>query len=474
MNKENFFNITQPLPSDIELEKKMLGMIMTDNDIMQEVRNIITFKDFYNDIHQRIFYGMCLLQEREAVIDPITLANILGKDIEKVRISYLSDLGCSELNSTGFKYIASKIKELSNRRGTIRNLLSVANDMMNTSTDMEDNINKVNDIANDTLKAVNKGVHALDMKQLIEKTEAQIIENLRNGGALKGRQSGITDLDLALGGFENELVVIGGRPSCGKTTLTVNLLRGLAVNYKCLFFSMEQKDTQLITKIISQDTKIDNRLIDRGQLDSHQAEKVLDAMNKLKDLHLKVDERAGIGIAEIENAIIREKQIKGLDVVCIDYLQYMDLGKADNANAAFTRIVKQLKTLTKKYNICIILLSQLSRACEQRPDHHPMMSDLRDSGSIEQEADKILLLYREAYYNPETELKDIIEINLAKNRNGAVNNKIMLGFDLSKQLIYSLTEQDQVRVLQGRATEDKDKHLQMEMEEVNIPEDFPF
>lgn len=482
MTKHNFFNITQALPSDIELEKKILGQIMYDNEILQEVRTIITYKDFYSDVNQRIFYAICILQQREAVIDPITLANVLGSDIEKVKISYLSELGTSEPTSSGFKYVASKIKELSNRRATIQNLIKVANNMMDTDTDMEDNINKVSDVANDTLKSINKGVHALDMKQLIEKTEAQILESIQNGGVFKGRQSGITDLDLALGGFENELIVIGARPSMGKTTLTVNLLRGLAVNHKCLFFSMEQKDTQLITKIISQETKIDNRLIDRGQLDNNQITEVFNAMSKLKDLNLKVDERAGIGIAEIENAIIREKQTRGLDVVCIDYLQYMDLGKTDNANMAFTKIVKSLKTLTKKYGICIILLSQLSRACESRPDHRPMMSDLRDSGSIEQEADKIILIFREAYYNPETDLKDILEINLAKNRNGAVNNKIMLGFDLSKQLVYSLSEEDKVKKLQPKTVKENKTKKKIEpkqikindMVEVDAEEDFPF
>lgn len=236
----------------------------------------------------------------------------------------------------------------------------------------------------------------------------------------------------------------------GKTTLTVNLLRGLAVNHKCLFFSMEQKDTQLITKIISQDTKVDNRKIDIGDLNSIEQKQVFDAMDNLKNLQLKVDERAGLGIAEIESAIIKEVQTRGLDVVCIDYLQYMDFGDTENTNYAITKVVKRLKNLTKKYGICIILLSQLSRAVETRADHHPIMSDLRDSGSVEQEADKIMLLYRDVYYNPETELKDVLEINLAKNRNGAVNNRIMLGFDLTRQLIYSLTDADKVDIVCGK------------------------
>lgn len=463
---KNFLLLNSPLPSDIEMEKKILGMIFANNDILQDVRTIISYTDFYHDKHIKIFYAMCVLQEQEAVIDAITVANILGTDLPSVGVSYITDISISEPSSQGFKYVAHKVKELSSRRTTIQNLIKVANDMMNIDTDMNQNINKVSDVANTVLKTVNKGAHALDMEQLIAKTEVQILENLNNGGRLKGRQSGITDLDLALGGFENELIVVGARPSMGKTTLTVNLLRGLAVNHKCLFFSMEQKDTQLITKIISQDTKIDNRKIDLGNLDGLEQTKVFEAMKNLKNLNLKVDERAGLGINEIESAIIREVQTKGLDVVCIDYLQYMDFGDTENNNYAITKVVKRLKNLTKKYGICIILLSQLSRAVESRTDHHPIMSDLRDSGSVEQEADKIMLLYRDVYYNPDTELKDVLEINLAKNRNGAVNNRIMLGFDLTRQLVYSLTDADKVDLVQGKRKQELAKKEEKLMKKI--------
>ena len=442
-NTNNYITLNVPLPSSLDLERKILGQIFYDNDILTDVRSQLTFKDFYSDKHQRIFYAMCLLQQEEASIDAVTVANKLGRDVETIGVSYISELSISEASRQGFRYVISKIKELSSRRENIVAILNNAKLMFDVETDMNDNINNLSDVADNALRRVNKGVHALNMKALIEKTEAQVIEAYNNQGR-RGRFCGITDLDLVLGGFENELIIIGARPSMGKTTLTVNILRGLARNYKCLFFSMEQKDTQLITKVISQDTKIDSRKIDQGKLNNQELDQVLQSMNKLKDLNLKIDERAGLGIAEIENAIIREKQTHGLDVVCIDYLQYMDFGNTENINLACTKVVKALKNLTKKHNISIILLSQLSRACEQRADHHPLMSDLRDSGSIEQEADKIMLLYRDVYYNKDSELKDVLEINLCKNRNGAVNNNIHLGFDLERQLVYSLVNEDVV------------------------------
>lgn len=448
MSKEKaYLNLTAPLPNDELLEQVVLGHIFLDNSIMTDIKTKLTANDFYYEKHKVIFNAMNILYKQDAKIDVATVANVLGDDIKKITVSYLTDLSIRENSIEGYKYIVEKVKEFSDRRNTAKELVLALNNMMNTQTDMGENILKINEIANDTLKTVNKGSYALNMEELLMKTEMELIENLKNGGKLKGRQSGIADLDNALGGFENELIVCGARPSMGKTSLIVNLLRGLAINHKCLFFSMEQKDTQLITKLLSQDTKIDNRKIDIGALDGQEQTKVFNAMKNLKDLNLKIDERAGIGINEIESAIIKEKQTNGLDVVCIDYLQYMDIGNTENSNYAFTKIVKKLKTLTKKYEICIILLSQLSRAPEQRADHHPIMSDLRDSGSIEQEADKIMLLYRDVYYNPDTEFKDILEINLAKNRNGAVKNNLMLGFDLTKQLIYSLSDEDKVDLI---------------------------
>lgn len=443
-NNNNYFTLNQPLPHSIEFEMKLLAKMINNPDIIQDVLTRVNFKDFYNTKHRKIFYAICLLHQEQAVIDAATIAHKLGEAINDIGASYITDIVMTDFYREGFDYIADKIKELANRREAIRGLIVSAGKMMDTTTIIDENIEAINEITNDMLKNSNKGNHSIQMTQLLEKTRERIEAQLISGQAFSGRQSGITDLDLALGGFDNELIVVGARPSMGKTTLTVNILRGLSVNYQCLFFSMEQKDTQLITKLLSQETNIDNRRIDSGNLNNFELKEVYDKMDKLKDLKLSVDERAGLGIAEIESAIIKAKQTTGLDVVCIDYLQYMDLGKFEDENRAFTRIVKQLKNLTKQYQICIILLSQLSRACETRVDKRPIMSDLRSSGSIEQEADKILLLYRDVYYNPDCEHKDILEINLAKNRNGAVNPCIPLYFNLERQLITSLQAADKV------------------------------
>lgn len=449
-NEKNYFTLNCPLPNSHELEVKLLSKIINNNDIMQEVLTKVKFSDFYNTKHRKIFYAMCLLHQEQAVIDPVTIAHKLGSSIAEIGPSYITDIVMNDFYKDGFDYIADKIKELSNRREAVRGLLVSASKMMNIETNLNENIQSINDLTNDMLKSTNKGNHALRTPELLDKTKEVLEERLINGGGISGRQCGITDLDIAMNGFENELIIIGARPSMGKTTLTVNLLRGLAVNYECLFFSMEQKDTQLITKLLSQETNIDNRRIDSGNLSSAEVSEVYEKMEKLKDLKLSVDERAGIGIAEMESAIIKAKQTTGLDVVCIDYLQYMDLGRFDDENRAFTYIVKRLKEFTKKYKITVIVLSQLSRACETRTDKRPILSDLRSSGSIEQEADKVLLLYRDVYYNPDTEHKDILEVNIAKVRNGPTYPCIPLYFNLERQLITSLQNEDKVEYIKSK------------------------
>lgn len=434
-------NLNRPLPSDLLLEKKLLGQIFVDNSIFAEVNTLINANNFYSDKHKKIYTAMGVLNGQDAPIDPVNVAALLKNDIGVIGgISYLVEISTSEISAGGFRYTVKKVKELYVRRCSIVELLQLASEMLDTGTELNKNIEKISDLSNSTLKRVGLGDNAKSMQDLLKEAEKELLENIANGGKVKGRLCGIKDLDNTLGGFENELIVIGARPSCGKTTLCINILRGLAVNYNCLFFSMEQKGTQLINKLLSQDTCINAYKIDRGALDGLEQDKVFNSFKNLGNLKLYIDERCGIGISEIENAIMKASQTKGVDVVCIDYLQYMEYD-GDDANKAFGKIVKRLKNITKKYGVCIILLSQLSRKSEDRADKRPVMSDLRDSGSIEQEADKICLLHREERYDKDTELKGIIEVNLTKNRNGATD-QIMLNFDLDKQLITSVVAKD--------------------------------
>lgn len=211
-NEKAYLNLTAPLPSDDLLERTVLSYIFVDNTIITKINTKLTANDFYQDKHKIIFNAMNILYKQEAKIDVATVAHILGDDIKKVTVSYLTELATAEFNTNGYKFVVEKVKELSDRRNTAKELIYALNSVMNTQTDMAENIIKINEVAENTLKAVNKGVHSLNMEEVISKTEMELIENLKNGRKIKGRQSGITDLDIALNGFENEVILIGARP----------------------------------------------------------------------------------------------------------------------------------------------------------------------------------------------------------------------------------------------------------------------
>ena len=211
-NEKNYFTLNCPLPNSFELEVKLLSKMINNNDIIQDVLTKVKFSDFYNSKHRKIFYAICLLHQEQAVIDAVTIAHKLGSSIEDIGPSYITEIAVNDLYKDGYEYIANKIKELSNRREAVRGLLVSASKMMNIETNLNENIESINDLTNDMLKNTNKGNHALDMEQLIEKTKDRIEEKLLNGKEFSGRQCGITDLDKAMGGFEDELIIIGARP----------------------------------------------------------------------------------------------------------------------------------------------------------------------------------------------------------------------------------------------------------------------
>lgn len=211
-NEKNYFTLNCPLPNSFELEVKLLSKMINNNDIIQDVLTKVKFSDFYNSKHRKIFYAICLLHQEQAVIDAVTIAHKLGSSIEDIGPSYITEIAVNDLYKDGYEYVAGKIKELSNRRESVRGLLVSASKMMNIETDLNENIQSINDLTNDMLKNSNKGNHALRTPELLDKTKGVLEERLINGGGLSGRQCGITDLDVAMNGFENELIIIGARP----------------------------------------------------------------------------------------------------------------------------------------------------------------------------------------------------------------------------------------------------------------------
>lgn len=405
------------LPHNIELEQKILGQIFFDNKIFPMIMAEISPSDFYVEKHSKIYTAMEKIYSQGGGIDAVTVCMMLSEtDLINVTHTYVSQLEGSEPTSYGYEVNVKMLKEFAVKRQMIRECEKATQYLYGMDSDPNLAASK---LTNKILAANTTKSKTSNMAEMLAEA-LQTIEGRYNGTISKGMESGISDLDNLIGNFEKkELIFIGARPSMGKTTLTMNILKGLARNYKGLFFSLEQPKEQLMYKLLASETWINGLEISKGDIQENDFTQLVTASDRLMKLNLQIDDTSKQSVKDIQAAIIKEKQTNGLDFVAIDYLQYMDYGEfKHDANRAITEIVKQLKHFVKEYDINMIVLSQLSRALEQRQDKRPIMSDLRESGAIEQEADKILFLYRDEYYNKETEDKNILEVNIAKNRNG--------------------------------------------------------
>ncbi|MDP4147039.1 MAG: replicative DNA helicase [Bacillota bacterium] len=423
------------VPHNAELEQKLLGQIFLDNKIFPMVMNKLSMKDFYVHNNSLIYEAMERVFSEDNEIDSISVSEALGNNLQTVTMTYVVGLAGSEPTSHGYEVNVQKLKELSNKRQTMRMCEYTIKNLHNPEVSNGEMVSK---LTHGLLTQEDGKSKVTDMATMLCDS-LSLIEGLYKGEISLGMESKIGDLDKALNNFQKkELVVIGARPSMGKTTLAMNIIKGLSENNKGLFFSMEQAKEQLMFKMLAAETWINGIDISTGNLKENDFEAITRASNNLMSLNLKVDDRAGLGIKDIQSTIIQEKQAHGLDFVVIDYLQYMNYAEYKNdSNKAVTYIMQDLKRFSKEYDLNVIVLSQLSRALELRADKRPIMSDLRESGAIEQEADKILFLYRDEYYNKESEEKNILEVNIAKNRNGKVGT-VKLAYISQYQKIGSL------------------------------------
>lgn len=422
-----------------QLERKILGKMFLSKDVASSVILALKADDFFDKGNRKIFEVIRYLLKTNQDIDTSTVIHFLASQELSGEVLELS---MTERTPYGSEALTSLLKDISNRRRTVSALKDTIDTLMDREKTFIECISMLNSCINTAYKNNSIGDNSKHISEIVKNALAEInIAKNSKGEVGLGLTSGIGDLDNAIDGFSRgEVIVCGARPSMGKTTLVVNILKGLSMNNNCLFFSMEQKENQVIGKMLAQNTSLDSRKLAKGQVDDIEIGLLGFAGEDLSKLNLWVDERCNLSIDEIESAIAMKKELNGLDVVCIDYLQYLDYDNSKE-NAMITTIMKRLKNIAKKYNINILLLSQLSREVEKRVDKRPLMSDLRASGAIEQEADKVLLLYRDEYYNKESEDKGLLEVIIAKFRNGETGT-IKLNFDLSKQEISSIFSND--------------------------------
>ena len=431
MAKNNINNNDLKIPpQNIEAERSVLGALMLDKDAIIKVANLVRLGDFYRDDHNIIYEAMMELYEQREPIDVLSLSNRLEekKLLDKIGgSSYLTELVNSVPSSSNIAHYAKVVQ----KKSTLRKLITAANDIMELGYKEEEDVEKVLDMAEQKLFGVSQKYIKQDfvpIKSILESAFNRIDELHKGDHKLRGIPTGYPDMDNILAGFQkSDLVILAARPSIGKTTLALDLARQIAVKEKVPvgIFSLEMGADQLIDRMLSAQSGVDLWRLRTGRLKTGENDddfqRIGQAMGVLSDAPIYIDDAGSANVMEMRTMARRLQSEHNVGLIIIDYLQLME-GRSggDNRVNEISEISRALKQLARELNIPVIALSQLSRAVESRSPQIPKLSDLRESGSIEQDADVVMFLYREDREKPDTPNKNIVEVHIAKHRNGPV------------------------------------------------------
>jgi len=442
------------LPNNIEAEQSVIGSILVSNDIFDDVSPIINYTKFYDPIHQKIFLAIENLISKGMLANPITLKNYFENDKNLIELEGHEYLVKITKFSTSLRQAieyAKIIYDMHVRRELIKISETTIDNASNKNIDLpgekiiEDSEKLLFDLAE--RGSFRKSFVKFDaaLNQTIEMAS----KAFKSTEGIVGVPTGLTDLDDRLGGLHNQdLVIIGGRPSMGKTALATNIAFHAAKNIQdkglkssVAFFSLEMSSEQLSTRILSEQSRIKSNDIRRGKISEEQFDKFIETSKNISELPLYIDETPAISIAAISNRARRIKRLFGCELVVVDYIQLMRATNIRNEGRVqeISEITQGLKAIAKELNVPVLAVSQLSRAVEQRDDKKPQLSDLRESGSIEQDADVVMFVYREAYYlerkeprpatvehaewqNRMNEISILAEIMIGKQRHGPTGN----------------------------------------------------
>ncbi|WP_028884850.1 replicative DNA helicase [Teredinibacter turnerae] len=420
---------TMPLPHSMEAEQSVLGGLMQDASNFDGVSEQIAEGDFYKSGHRKIYAAMLQLMERDQPIDVITVSEYLTQtdELEAVGgLDYLVDLATNVPSSANVAAYARIVRE----RATFRQLISAATEISRAS------FNPAGLGSDDLLQLAEKRVLEIAeerpkeggfaaVNELLKKTADKIDELFQSDSDITGLSTGLSDLDQRTSGWQNgELIILAARPSMGKTALALNFVEAALFTQPkpVLVFSLEMPADSLIMRMLSSVGRIDQGNLRNGALADEDWPKLQSAFAKLKDKKLFIDDTAGLSPAEVRARIRRLAREHGEPgMIMIDYLQLMQIpGNSEGRTQEISEISRSLKALAKEYECPVIALSQLNRGVEQRPNKRPMNSDLRESGAIEQDADVILFIYRDEYYNEDSNEKGVAELIIGKQRNGEI------------------------------------------------------
>ncbi|OMP66413.1 replicative DNA helicase [Domibacillus epiphyticus] len=412
-------------PQNIEAEQAVLGAIFLEPSALTVASEILIPEDFYRSAHQQIYLTMLKLGDHGKAVDVVTVTEDLAaaKQIEDVGgISYLSELAASVPTAANIEYYARIVEEKSLLRRLIRTATTIAQDGYEREDEVEGLLSEAEKSIMEVAQRKNAGAFH-NIKDVLVRTYDNI-ELLHNRkGDVTGIPTGFSELDRMTAGFQrNDLIIVAARPSVGKTAFALNIAQNVATNTDetVAIFSLEMGAEQLVMRMLCAEGNINAQSLRTGALTDEDWRKLTMAMGSLSNSGIYIDDTPGVRIGEIRSKCRRLKQEQGLGMILIDYLQLIQGNgrSGENRQQEVSEISRSLKALARELEVPVIALSQLSRGVEQRQDKRPMMSDIRESGSIEQDADIVAFLYRDDYYDKESENKNMIEIIIAKQRNG--------------------------------------------------------
>lgn len=414
-------------PHSIDAEKAVIGSMIMDAEAVLTASEMLISDDFYGKQYGVLFDAMVELYKEGKPVELVTLQDKLKeKDVPSELMSkeFILDIMGQVFTSSRIKYYANIVKE----KATLRKLIKTTEDIASRCYLEKDTLD---DIMNTTEKKIfdimqsKSGGEFVPIRQVVINALEKIEKASKQSGVVTGIPTGFIDLDYQTAGMQpSDLVLIAARPSMGKTAFVLNLAEHMAFkkNYCVAIFSLEMSKEQLVNRMFSLESRVSSQKLRTGSLEDEEWERLIEGAQVIGNSKLIIDDTPSISIQEMRSKCRKYKMEHGLDVIIIDYLQLMSAGdKApDSRQQQISDISRSLKALARELSVPVLALSQLSRAVEQRPDHRPMLSDLRESGAIEQDADVVMFLYRDDYYNKDTEKPGVAEVIIAKQRNGPV------------------------------------------------------
>ena len=419
--------IKRVMPHSAEAEQSVIGAMMIDQEAIAAAMEVLHPEDFYQKQYGTLFEAMCALYNEGKPVDPVTLQERLKEmnvPPEVSSLEYMGALIASVPTSANVRHYAQIVAD----KSVLRRLIRVNEEIANTCYAGTE---KTETILEETEKQIFQvlqrqgGSDFVPIREVVMQALDRIEAASRNRGNVTGLATGFIDLDYKTSGFQHsDLILIAARPSMGKTALVLNIAEYMAFrsNLSVAVFSLEMSKEQLVNRLFSLESRVDAQVLRNGNLTDTDWANLIESAGIIGQSKLIIDDTPGISVSELRSKCRKYKLEHGLDVVMIDYLQLMQGSsrRSESRQQEISEISRSLKGIARELQVPVVALSQLSRAVEQRPDHRPMLSDLRESGAIEQDADVVMFIYRDDYYNHDTEKKDVAEIIIAKQRNGPI------------------------------------------------------